>query len=337
MTGRRLQFGILGTGNIAHQFAEGVAGSRRSVVSAVGSRDTGSARAFADRYGVTAAHGSYDALLCDRGIEAVYVSLPNSLHHAWTIKALQAGKHVLCEKPIACCTAEAQEMFDTASRHGKVLVEAFMYRSHPLTRAVMEEVRRGTIGRVKLLRTSFCYKTNKIEGNVRFSRALAGGALMDIGCYCVDFARLVTGEHPQKIQCVAQYHAKGVDEYASGTLGYAEGVQASFCCGMTVQTDNAALICGDGGFIRVPVPWKPPADGACYEIDMMAPPRQDGVSGKQGGKRVIEVPYAGTLYGMEADAFAATVLDGQAPAVSAEDSLSNIRVLDELRRRDEPA
>jgi D-xylose 1-dehydrogenase (NADP+, D-xylono-1,5-lactone-forming) len=333
MMGERLGFGILGTGNIAQQFARGVAGSSRCVVTAVGSRRGGSAGAFARRFHVDAAHGSYDALLADGSVDAVYVSLPNSMHHQWTVKALAAGKHVLCEKPIAGDAGQAAEMFDAAKKHGRLLVEAFMYRSHPLTKAVLAEVRGGAVGGVRLVRTSFCYSTNKVEGNVRFDPALSGGALMDIGCYCVDFARLVTGAEPGVIQCVGREHATGVDEYACGTLGYAGGVLSAFSCGMTVQTDNAALICGDKGYIRVPVPWKPAERGAVYEVCAMTPPRQDGGSAKRPGRRVVEVDAGGTLYGLEADAFAAAALDGAAPAMTAGESLSNMRVLDELRRQ----
>lgn len=332
MVDRAFSFGILGTGNIARQFAEGVAGSARCAVTAVGSRSAGTARAFADQYGTPIAHGSYDALINDSAIDAVYVSLPNSMHHEWTIKALSAGKHVLCEKPIACSESQAKEMFDAARGRGLTLAEAFMYRSHPQTKAVLAEITSGVIGRVKLIRASFCYSTQKIGGNVRFSKELAGGALMDIGCYCVDLARLLTGADPQSVHGVGQRHRSGVDEYVSGTLGYAGGVQASFSCGMSVQADNAALICGDLGYVRVPVPWKPPVAGGSYELRTMTPPRQDGVSGMKSEERVVAVPPCGPLYGIEADDFAATVRDGHAPAMPEADSLSNMRVLDALRR-----
>lgn len=332
MTRRPFRFGILGTGNIARQFAQGVRGSARCGVRAVGSRTADAARAFAQTHDVANAHGSYDALLSDRDIDAVYVSLPNSMHHEWTIKALNAGKHVLCEKPIACSESEAKQMFDTARSRGLLLVEAFMYRSHPQTKAVLAEIAGGAVGRIKLIRTSFCYSTNKVHGNVRFSPELAGGALMDVGCYCVDLARLVTGADPVAMQCVGRKHETGVDEYACGTLGYEGGVLVSFCCGMSVQTDNAALICGELGYVRVPVPWKPPTEGARFEVDTMSPPRQDGVPAKQSGKRVVVVPACGALYGMEADDFAAAVIDGHVPAMPEADSLSNMRVLDALRR-----
>ncbi len=331
--GKRFRFGILGTGNIARQFALGVADSSHCEVAAVGSRREGSAEVFAKRFNAQTSHGSYEALLADGSVDAVYVSLPNAMHHEWTIKALEAGKHVLCEKPIACSLNQARDMYDAAKKHSRVLIEAFMYRSHPLTRAVLGEIKNGAIGKVKLIRASFCYSTNKIQGNVRFSPELAGGALMDVGCYCVDLARLVTAADPVTIQSIGRRHETGVDEYACGTLGYDNGVVATFCCGVSVQTDNAALICGDQGFVRVPVPWKPPASGAHYVVDVMTPPKQDQSHAKRPDKRVVEVNAEGTLYGLEADDFAASVVDGRPPAISAADSLANTRVLEELRQR----
>ncbi len=328
-----LRFGILGTGNIAHQFAQGVSASSRCLIQAVGSRSHQSARVFAQQHDVPGPHGSYDALLNDPEVDAVYISLPNSMHHEWTIKALQGGKHVLCEKPIACSEAQACEMFQAAEQAGLVLVEAFMYRSHPLTQAVLAEIRNGVVGRVKLIRASFCYHTNKVEGNVRFSPELAGGALMDVGCYCLDLARLVTAAEPVTIQCTGKRHSTGVDEYACGTLGYDNGLMATFCCGVSVQTDNTAMICGDKGFISVPVPWKPPQTGARYQIETMTPPKQDASRAKQPEKRVFELDAGGTLYGMEADDFAATVWNEKPPVVPGVDSLANMRVLEELRRR----
>ena len=146
-----LQWGILGTGNIARQFCVGVNASRRGRLVAVGSRATTTAKAFAMVHGIPSAHGSYDDLLADRSVQAVYISLPNTLHHEWTIKALQAGKHVLCEKPFATSAAQAQEMFDVAQRAGLLLVEAFMYRSHPLTKAYVAAIDSGVIGQVKLI------------------------------------------------------------------------------------------------------------------------------------------------------------------------------------------
>jgi predicted dehydrogenase len=330
---RRLRLGILGTGNIAQQFAEGVAHSKRCTVTAVGSRTQGSAEAFARAHHIDMAYGLYEALLADPTVEAVYVALPNSLHREWTLRALRAGKHVLCEKPLAVNAAEAKEMFDEARRQGLMLVEAFMYRSHPLIQAVVREVRGGAIGELKLIRTSFCFRLRQMDGNIRFSTELAGGALMDVGCYCTDFARLLADAEPSAIQGAGHLHSTGVDDMAGGTLYFPNDVLASFVCAMTVQTNNAALICGTEGFIEVPVPWKPPVVAARYVVDQMTPPRQELSGQVKSPPRVVQVDADGSLYGIEADDFARSVLDGKPAAVTKEQTLGNMRVLDELRRQ----
>ncbi len=330
----RLRWGILGTGNIAGQFAQALAGSHRGRLAAVGSRRADSARQFAADNGAEAAHGAYDALLADPNVEAVYNALPNALHHAWTLQALAGGKHVLCEKPFATNAAQSEEMFDAARTAGRVLVEAFMYRSHPLTAAVVQALRAGSIGQLHLIRTSFCYATRKVDGNVRFSTELAGGALMDIGAYCVSFARLAAGAEPTNVHATAHMHASGVDVMAAGTLQFPGNVLASFTCGMNAHADNSAFLCGSEGYIQVPVPWKPPVQGAAYTIARMAPPRQDNPRSDAGPTReTFHVDAEHPLYALEADDFAATVQDGAAPAVSRDDTLGNMRVLDELRRQ----
>jgi predicted dehydrogenase len=326
----RLRFGILGTGNIANQFAAGVAGSTRCAVAAVGSRREDSAQAFAQKHGIATPHASYDALLADEDVEAVYVSLPNSLHHAWTLKALAAGKHVLCEKPMSADAAEAEAMFDAAEKSGKLLVEAFMYRSHPLTDAYVEAIRAGRIGNVRLIRTSFCYHARKTEGNVRFSTELAGGALMDIGCYCLNLSRLIAGVEPEAAHATGTLHGSGVDQFAAGTLAFPNGITASFACGMNLQANNAAHICGDGGWIEVPIPWKPPENGAQWMLDGQTPPKQDG-GGAKPGRQTHTVDAEVPLFGLEADDFAAAVRDGAPVRVSRADTLGNMRLLDALR------
>jgi predicted dehydrogenase len=364
-----LTWGILGTGNIARQFAEGVKGAARSRIVAVASRDAERAAAFAKSYGAAAAYGNYEALLKDSGVSAVYVALPNNLHHEWTIRALKAGKHVLCEKPLAMNTAEAEEMFDASRRAGRLLVEAFMYRSHPLTHAVLQQVRQGAIGQVKLVRTSFCYRTSRVEGNIRFSPELGGGSLMDVGCYAIDFARLVAGGEPIAVHGAGHLHNGGVDDYAAGMLVFPKrqsdraterpsyeateeaarkpeawslepSLLATFTCGMTVQAPNAAYICGDEGYIEVPVPWKPPQRGATYLLGHAIPPRMDVVPPSPGkppvapqDRQTFTVDAPVPLYALEADDFAAAVLDGTPPRMTPQDSLGNMRVLDELRRQ----
>lgn len=331
---RRLRWGILGTGNIARQFAAGIMASARGRVTAVGSRDRATAEAFTQKLEVDATIGGYDDVLNSPDVDAAYVSLPNSLHHEWTIRALRAGKHVLCEKPFAANEAQAREMFDAATRAGRIAVEAFMYRSHPQTRAVLDSIRGGAIGALRLIRTSFCFHTSKIDGNIRFQPALAGGGLMDVGCYCVSFARLVAGAEPVATHAVGRIHLSGVDELAAGTLTFPGGLVASFTCGMSAQADNAAHVSGTDGYVEVPVPWKPAIEGSRFFVVRQTPPRMDGKPRTVTPPRqVIEVAGGRNLYAYEADDFAAAALDARPPAVTPADTLGNLRALDALRRQ----
>lgn len=330
-----LRWGILGTGNIARQFAAGVAASERGTLAAVGSRTIEAANVFERAQGTERSHGSYEALLDDSAVDAIYVSLPNQLHHEWTIRALKAGKHVLCEKPFAVTSAEAAEMFQAAEKVNRRVMEAFMYRTHPLTHAVLDAVRGRAIGELRLIRTSFCYRSSKIEGNIRFNKALAGGGLMDVGCYCVDFSRLVAGCEPSHVHAVGRLHESGVDDAVAGTLRFPNGVMASFTCGMTVQADNSADICGTEGYIEIPVPWKPLPPEATFVVAHSTPPKMDG--GPKAGvpipRDVRRVPVTRNVYAYEADAFAAAVQDGAPLPITPADTLGNMKVLEELRRQ----
>jgi len=330
-----LRWGILGTGNIARQFTRGQAPGSRNVLSAVGSRSVQSAEQFAAAHRLPRAHGSYEALIADPAVDAVYVSLPNSLHHEWTVRSLRAGKHVLCEKPLAASAAEAEEMFDVARREGRALVEGFMYRSHPLTRTVQEAVRSGEIGQLKLIRTSFCFRTTKVAGNIRFEASLAGGALMDVGCYCLNFARMFAAAEPTAVHGVGHLHESGVDDLAAGVLQFPGGVAGTFVCGMTVQADNAAYLCGSEGYIEVPVPWKPPRENAAYRVVRATPPLMDGPvnAPPTSPRQTHHVTAPAELYALETDDFAAVVLDGAPPSLDRQDTLGNMRLLDELRRQ----
>jgi predicted dehydrogenase len=260
------------------------------------------------------------------------------MHHEWTIRSLRAGKHVLCEKPLATNAAQAEEMFDVAQREGRVLVEAFMYRSHPLTRAVLDAVRSGEIGELKLIRTSFCFRTTKVRDNIRFDAALAGGGLMDVGCYCLNFSRLFAGAEPAAAFAAGHLHESGVDDHACGVLHFPGGVTATFACGMSVQADNAAYLCGSEGYIEVPVPWKPPRENAAYSVVRATPPLMDGPARSAGApspppRQPHHVTAAAELYALETEDFAAAVLDGAPPALDRQDTVGNMRLLDELRRQ----
>ena len=329
-----LTWSILGTGNIARQFATGVRASRRCRLGAVGSRDGAKAAEFAKAHGIPVAHASYEAAIADPTCDAVYVSLPNTLHHEWTIKALKAGKHVLCEKPLATSLAQAQEMFDVAKQTGRVLIEGFMYRTHPMTHEIVRQIDAGAIGDVRLIRASFCFKVGKPSGNIRFEPGLAGGVLMDVGCYCVSFARLYAKAEPTTIHVQHHRHESGVDDLVVGTLGFASGVLATFSCGMVAHADNTSSVCGSEGYVEIPVPWKPPAAGAQYTIGRSTPPKMDAPPGgvTVPPRQTFTVDAGGDLYGNEADAFAAAVAGEAPPFFDEADSLGNQRVLDEMRR-----
>jgi D-xylose 1-dehydrogenase (NADP+, D-xylono-1,5-lactone-forming) len=330
----KLRWGILGTGNIASQFAKGLSASQRGSAAAVGSRQQKSADEFARNHAIPRTFGSYESLIADPEIDAIYNSLPNAFHADWTIRALKAGKHVLCEKPLAMNAPEAEEMFAVARKTGRILVEAFMYRSHPQTLALLETVRGGAIGPLRLIRTSFCYRTRSITGNVRFQRTLGGGSLMDIGCYCINFARLFAGAEPTSIHAIANFHSTGVDDQAAGTMVFPNNIVSSFTCGMSLHADNTAYLCGEEGFIEVPVPWKPSADIAKFIITRGNEPKMDKPKSTAPPPREVRtIENAGDMYAIEADDFAASVLDAQPPRITREDSIGNMRVLDEMRRQ----
>jgi D-xylose 1-dehydrogenase (NADP+, D-xylono-1,5-lactone-forming) len=330
---RQIRWGIMGTGNIARQFAEGAGKSARSVLGAVGSRDGAKASQFAATYHIARAHGSYDALIADPEVDAIYLSLPNSMHHEWTLKSLNAGKHVLCEKPLATSVRQAVDMFECARLNKRHLVEAFMYRAHPQTHKLVDLVRAGSIGKLKLIRTSFCFRVRNTQGNIRFDASLAGGALMDVGCYCVSLSRLLAGADPVKVAAVAKLHESGVDEQTSVVMKYPNDITAEFTCGMSVQADNTAHLCGDEGFLTVGWPWKPAPPSTSIILSGGVPPRQDNPAIKPvaPAPREIAVPNDLPLYGIEADAFAAAVLDDAEPFVTPEESIGNMRTIEAIR------
>ena len=311
-----LRWGILGTGNIARKFAAQLPGSKRGELVAVGSRNEESAIRFANEYG-GAPRSPYEGVLADAKVDAIYNSLPNSLHAEWTIRALEAGKHVLCEKPIASDAAEAETMFQAAERTGKKLVEAFMYRSHPAVKRFIGMAREGAIGDLRLIRSNFTFQRAADAKDVRYQRELAGGSIMDVGCYCVNFARAITGGEPVSATAFAHLHETGVDEYAAGLLKFDDDIFCTFTSGMTTKSDLHTVVAGSEGYLRIDTPWF--TDGT-FTL----------VRGDQTEEFALDP--ATNYYAMEADAFAGHVLDGDKPSITAGDSIGNMRVLDDLRK-----
>ena len=333
MAEQGFRWGVLGTGNIARQFCGDLRSLPGHELTAVASRDAGRAAAFCRDFGGEAV-GGYDALLGRDDLDGVYVSLPNAMHEEWAVKLLDAGHAVLCEKPLATDADAAGRMFAAADRAGRPLVEAFMYRCHPQTKAVVEAVRGGAIGELRSIRAGFCYRTTKTDGNVRFDPALAGGALMDVGCYCLDAAALLADSPVTTIHAVRRTHDRGVDVAASGVVGFENGVQATFACAMDTPADNALVACGTGGYLTVAVPWKPRGD-AGYTVHRGTPPRQD----LEPGQKAVAPPPQFTatpadlpLYALEADAFARHVRGEKEAFMPHEDSSNLARMLDQARR-----
>lgn len=256
-----LRWGLLGCGGAAAKFARDLA-AHGTAIAAVAARDGSRAGAFAAAHGSARSYAGYEALLADPGVDAIYVSIPNHLHAEWSIRAARAGKHVLVEKPAALSAADCEAAARAAGRAGTACMEGFMYRFHPqwgLARAILEE---GAIGAVRSLRGAFCYDMGERPGNIRLSRAAGGGALADVGCYCLDFARRFAGAEPARMRVAARLGPEGVDEAAEARLEFPGGITAEFACGLREARPHLAVIEGELGRIEIARPWHPPADGA---------------------------------------------------------------------------
>src|SRR3954468_17242115 len=252
-----VRWGILSTARIAQRVVDGARLAENAELVAVASREEARARAYAGEHGIPRVHGSYEALLADPEVDAIYNPLPNSLHVPWTITALEAGKHVLCEKPLTRDPAQVERAFDAAERAGRVLMEAFMWRFHPQTDELVRLVRSGAVGDVRLVRTAFGFGGIHPD-NVRLQSSLEGGALMDVGCFCVSAVRLLCGE-PERVSGEQVLGGDGaVDIRFAGVLRFAGDVVATFDCGMDVHRRHSIEVVGSDGTIFVPSPWQTP-------------------------------------------------------------------------------
>jgi predicted dehydrogenase/aryl-alcohol dehydrogenase-like predicted oxidoreductase len=318
--GDRLRWGIAGTGRIAGRFASGLARSRTGRLVAVGSRTREHADAFGDQFDVPVRHGSYEALLADGQVDAVYVATPHPSHAELAIRAAEAGKHVLCEKPLALNHAQAMAMVEAAAEHDVFLMEAFMYRCHPQTARLVELVGSGEIGELRAIRATFGFATRFDPASRLLDRALGGGGILDVGGYCASMARLLAGAEPVEVKAAGRIGETGVDEHAAAMLRFPGDVVAELFCSVRARADNAVWVFGTEGTIEVPAPWLP---GAEAEITVARDGREP--------RRVV-VTTSDDLYGAEADEVAVHLEARQAPAMSWDDSLGNVRVLDRWRQ-----
>ena len=312
-----IRWGILSTARIADRIVDGARGAENAQITAVGSRDLARARAWADERGIEHAYGSYEELLASPEIDAVYIPLPNSMHVEWSITALEAGKHVLCEKPLARDPAPVGRAFDVAEREGRVLMEAFMWRFHPQTEEVVRLVRDGAIGDLRVIRAAFGFNLPWME-NVRWSAELEGGALMDVGCYCISGARVIAGAEPERVSGEQVLGGDGVDARFAGVLRFPGDVLATIDCGMDVHRRNQIEVVGSEGTILVPSPWQTPL-GARIELS-----RGDAVE-------IIE-PESVDPYTRELEEFGRAVSGGDDPRIGRADALGQARTIEALYR-----
>ena len=261
-----MRFGILGTGPIVSKYAQACRLLPGLELVAVASRDGDRARATAAKLGISRAHAGYDSLLADSGVDAVIVALHNGLHCEWTCRALAAGKHVLCEKPLACNAVEATQMFAAAHTHGRYLLEGFMYRYHPQMPEIFRRIRSGEIGRVLHINCRRMSHGREAD-NMRYRADAGGGALLDIGCYCVSFVQAVTGVEPVRVMANAHFDpVTGVDLTLAGTLLFPADVTAQFGCSFETEPSNEAEVVGTAGRILIPNPWMPPSWPASFTV-----------------------------------------------------------------------
>ena len=313
---RPLRWGLLSTAMINRKLLAGARRSDAVEVVAVASRDGARARVYADEHEIARAHGAYDDLLADPEVDAVYISLPNGLHHAWTMRALHAGKHVLCEKPYSRHPTEVNEAFDLAQRDGLVLSEAYMYRYHPQIRRLAEVVADGAVGELRLIAAAFTWPCDA-PGDVRLDPALDGGALMDVGCYCVSAARLLAGE-PLDVAARQTIGPTGVDVALAGTLAFESGVLAHFDCGFFLPDRSELEVVGTEGSIRVSDPWHG---------------LQPALTLTRHGGEPERLPVAqDNAYRLELEAFMAAVRGEQSPVLGRSDALGQARTIEALYR-----
>jgi predicted dehydrogenase len=315
-----LRWGILGPGRIAPRIVRAVDACSRAVLVAAAGRDAGRAARFAEEHRIARSYGSFDALLSDPEVDVVYVALPNHLHAEWTVAALDAGKHVLCEKPLALSVAEVDAIIAASERSGRVAAEAFMYLHHPQTLRVVELATSGALGRLELVNGTFSFFLTH-PGDPRIDPDMGGGSLWDVGCYPVSLARRIAGEEPDRVQAFARFDERGVDRTFIGQLHFPGGLLAQFDSGFAAPDRERVEIVGSDATLVLDAPFLPEPDGPPPSVTMWR--GRDATP--------IEVPSI-DQYGAEVEDLTAAILDGTAPRLSLASSRGNIATLVELDR-----
>jgi len=308
-----LNWGLLSTANINRALITPLRASKRNHLLAVASRSQESADVYARERKIPRAHGSYEALLSDPEIDVIYISLPNHLHAEWTIKAVEAGKHVLCEKPLALNVHEVDAVKTAAQKHGRVVAEAFMYRHHPQTLKVQEIVKSGSLGTVKLIRGSFSFVISRKDDIRLLGPTMAGGSIWDIGCYPISYARTVLGENPLEVFGWQVTGETGIDETFMGQMRFANEVHAQFDCSFVIPFHSFMEIVGSEATLNIPKPFKPEVNEKIF-ITRDDKTETIKVKGQE-------------LYIGEVEDMADAILLGTAPHISLDDSRANVATI----------
>lgn len=318
-----VRWGLLGTARINRRLIPAMRTAARSTVAAVASRDQARADAYAREWDIPVAVGGYQALLSRDDIDAVYIPLPNSLHVEWTLAALDSGKAVLCEKPLALSPDDVDRVAEAARRTGRHAAEAFMYRHEPLTEAVVRLVRDGAVGALRHIESGFTYNQSRAN-DVRLDGSLGGGALLDVGCYPVSYACLLVGRDITRAAGLAHYNGGGVDEAFTGALEFPGGRTASVHASFRAAFRTWLEITGSEGWMRVPNPFKP-GPREIIEIERL------------GERSTVEVTGSPELLVRQVSDFVATVLDGAPPVMPLDESRRVAVALALLARRGAPS
>ncbi len=317
----RVRWGILSTAKIGvAKVIPAMQAGEYCEITAIASRDLKKAQAAATELGILRGYGSYEALLADPEVEAIYNPLPNHLHVPWSVKALEAGKHVLCEKPIALTAAEAQQLLDVAKQYPQLkIMEAFMYRHHPQWQRAWQLVAEGQIGDLRTIQSFFSYY-NVDPDNIRNIPDIGGGGLMDIGCYCISLSRFIFDREPQRVLGIVEYDSQfRTDRLASGILDFGPGT-ATFTCSTQLTPYQRVNIFGTEGRVEIEIPFNAPNDRPCKMWH-------------QRGSEIEEIVFdVCDQYTIQGDLFSQAVLEGTEVPTPLEDAVANMKVIEGIVR-----
>ena len=315
----KVRWGVLGTAKIAvEKVIPAMQLGQHCWITGIASRSLENARTVAEKLGIAKAYGSYEELLSDPEIDAVYNPLPNHLHVEWSIKAIEAGKHVLCEKPIGLTSREGERLLEAANRHPRLKVmEAFMYRHHPQWQRAKQLVDEGRVGELRTIQSFFSYY-NRDPNNIRNQSEIGGGSLMDIGCYSISLSRFIFEAEPRRVFAVIEYDTEfGVDRFASGIMDFGKGT-STFTCSTQLVPFQRVNIFGTEGRVEIEIPFNAPPDRPC---------RMWHQSGNTVEEIVLEIC---DQYRIQGDLFSQAVLNDTAVPTPLEDAVANMKVIEAL-------